>query len=115
MVLVTTDLYPGGAQKVCVNLSKTHKVNLVILRKNLKLLNKINSNINIIHFNFKKLNYSFFKLFLIYILIKITNISILYIFEFDYIIKIKHYNKLRIRLKPYKYHERLSQIKKVRR
>ena len=67
VVLVTHDLYRGGSQKVCVNLSNelsnTHNVDLIIIGKDLSLLNEVSNRVNIIKFNSDKVSFGFFKLF----------------------------------------------------
>ena len=67
IVLVTNDLYSGGSQKICVNLSNelsnTHDVDLIVIGKNLNLLNKINKKVNVINLGFNRVSLSFFELF----------------------------------------------------
>jgi glycosyltransferase involved in cell wall biosynthesis len=67
VVLITNNLYSGGSQRVCVNLSNqlsaTHNVDLIVIGKNLNLLNKINKRVNIINLGFNRVSLSFFELF----------------------------------------------------
>lgn len=78
IVLVTNDLYPGGSQRVCVNLSNelsnTHNVHLIVIGKNLELLNKINKKVNVINLGFNRVSFSFFELFRYFFKNKTTNV-----------------------------------------
>ena len=67
VVLVTHDLYPGGSQKAVVHLSNelsnSLNVDLIIIGKDLGLLNKVSKRVNVIKFNKNRVIFSFFKLF----------------------------------------------------
>lgn len=78
VVLIIPNLCFGGAEKVCVNLSNElsikHNVDLIIIGKDLSLLNKINNRVNIIKLDSNNVSLSFFKLFRFFLKKKTKNV-----------------------------------------